>query len=327
MKNSFIKRTSIILLSLTILPASLFAHPGRTDSRGGHKDNKNKSGLGSYHYHCGGNPAHLHTNGCPYKGGSTSSPTPSGSSSQSSSQPLASKTTKPKYQSTVAKFNINGVYIELDGVIDNEMTLVEMRPLCDALGITIDWNNATSTANCAYGNTTFSLTIGTKSAKLNGQPYALERSPKVVDGSTMIPARFVAEAIGKSVIYNSSTGLIEIKDITNKGTATDNGISSSEMRKIGVKFVTIDNQNVASLWNTAIYYNVGSDIIKTKYMLGEKNTVKLSDKVKIIDGKTTFPIDVMNYLYIEPENVNTALSVFGITDYEVVKEYWSKGGY
>lgn len=43
------------------------AHSGRTDSRGGHKDNKNKSGLGSYHYHCGGYPAHLHTNGvCPY---------------------------------------------------------------------------------------------------------------------------------------------------------------------------------------------------------------------------------------------------------------------
>lgn len=25
------------------------AHSGRTDSNGGHKDNKNKSGLGSYH--------------------------------------------------------------------------------------------------------------------------------------------------------------------------------------------------------------------------------------------------------------------------------------
>lgn len=44
-----------------------FAHSGRTDSNGGHRDNKNKSGLGSYHYHCGGHPAHLHTKGvCPY---------------------------------------------------------------------------------------------------------------------------------------------------------------------------------------------------------------------------------------------------------------------
>ncbi len=50
------------------------AHSGRTDSSGGHRDNKNKSGLGYYHYHCGGNPPHLHENGvCPYSSQSTSS--------------------------------------------------------------------------------------------------------------------------------------------------------------------------------------------------------------------------------------------------------------
>ncbi len=43
-----------------------FAHSGRTDSSGGHKDNKNASGLGSYHYHHGVGP-HLHPNGvCSY---------------------------------------------------------------------------------------------------------------------------------------------------------------------------------------------------------------------------------------------------------------------
>ena len=50
------------------------AHSGRPAAYGGHRDNKNVSGLGSYHYHCGGHPAHLHTNGvCPYSGGSGSS--------------------------------------------------------------------------------------------------------------------------------------------------------------------------------------------------------------------------------------------------------------
>lgn len=69
-----------VLLSVTVATPSYFmgsvltvqAHSGRTDSRGGHKDNKNKSGLGSYHYHCGGHPAHLHTNGvCPYDNSSS----------------------------------------------------------------------------------------------------------------------------------------------------------------------------------------------------------------------------------------------------------------
>lgn len=63
----------ITITTLTTVPSTPFsitasAHQGRTDANGGHKDNKNKSGLGSYHYHCGGNPAHLHTNGlCPYQ--------------------------------------------------------------------------------------------------------------------------------------------------------------------------------------------------------------------------------------------------------------------
>lgn len=82
--KTFLKKISVVLLAgtLALQPAAVAdfcdvitveAHSGRTDSSGGHKDNKNKSGLGSYHYHCGGNPAHLHTNGvCPYSSNDSS---------------------------------------------------------------------------------------------------------------------------------------------------------------------------------------------------------------------------------------------------------------
>lgn len=80
------------------------AHSGRTDSSGGHKDNKNKSGLGSYHYHCGGNPPHLHNGGvCPYSSGySTSSISSSGSSSSSG------------YSSSSSSISLSGKSIELN---------------------------------------------------------------------------------------------------------------------------------------------------------------------------------------------------------------------
>ncbi len=65
-----LKRVLTIFFSVLLAiccTITTFAHSGRTDSSGGHKDNKNKSGLGSYHYHCGGYPAHLHNGGyCPY---------------------------------------------------------------------------------------------------------------------------------------------------------------------------------------------------------------------------------------------------------------------
>lgn len=63
------------------------AHSGRTDASGGHRDNKNASGLGSYHYHCGGHPAHLHPNGvCPYAGGGESAQTQAGNQIQAKPQ-------------------------------------------------------------------------------------------------------------------------------------------------------------------------------------------------------------------------------------------------
>ncbi len=73
-----------ILFIFATTAVSASAHSGRTDSQGGHRDNKNASGLGSYHYHCGGHPAHLHPDGvCPY----------------SSSKTTTTKTTKKKKES------------------------------------------------------------------------------------------------------------------------------------------------------------------------------------------------------------------------------------
>ena len=76
-------RVVVIVLLIMLLSQSLcFAHSGRTDSSGGHKDNKNVSGLGYYHYHHGYGP-HLHPGGvCPYAVSRTSSSSSSASFSR-----------------------------------------------------------------------------------------------------------------------------------------------------------------------------------------------------------------------------------------------------
>ena len=103
---------SILTICMIIMSMSMsaFAHSGKTDSSGGHKDNKNKSGLGSYHYHCGGYPAHLHTNGvCPYKGGGSSS-----SSSSYSSTPKKVYATKVNVSNMPSSISI-GDSVQLKG--------------------------------------------------------------------------------------------------------------------------------------------------------------------------------------------------------------------
>lgn len=95
------KILSILMAALCIISIGLnaYAHSGRTDANGGHKDNKNKSGLGSYHYHCGGHPAHLHTNGvCPYS--SSKKSTSSSSSNKSTTKTTTNSITKAPTQTT-----------------------------------------------------------------------------------------------------------------------------------------------------------------------------------------------------------------------------------
>lgn len=108
---SMLMMTIILCLSL-----STFAHSGRTDSSGGHKDNKNASGLGSYHYHCGGYPAHLHTNGiCPYssKSGKSTSSSSKSSSSKGSSY-SSSNTSSSSSTITTKPTTITATEIEID---------------------------------------------------------------------------------------------------------------------------------------------------------------------------------------------------------------------
>lgn len=102
----YMKKLFVTLLCLSILctysNVSL-AHSGRTDSSGGHHDNKNVSGLGYYHYHCGGHPAHLHPNGvCPYSSATTSNSSASRTTTKKVSKYYTSSTVK-KVQSKLSK--------------------------------------------------------------------------------------------------------------------------------------------------------------------------------------------------------------------------------
>ena len=100
-----------ILLILTIIySTNIYAHSGRTDKNGGHKDNKNVSGLGNYHYHCGGYEAHLHPNGvCPYKSKSnnTSSNTTKSTNSNTTSTKNSSTTKSTSGSSSNTKTSTN----------------------------------------------------------------------------------------------------------------------------------------------------------------------------------------------------------------------------
>lgn len=139
MKKSKRKIVASILIFavITIISGSTYGHSGRTDSSGGHRDNQNKSGLGSYHYHCGGNPAHLHTNGvCPYSSSSSSSSSYSKSSSGTSSN--SKSTTSTTATEPVKTTNVEVTEVKINEKIE-ELEIGEKRNLT----VTVTPNNAT----------------------------------------------------------------------------------------------------------------------------------------------------------------------------------------
>ena len=124
-----------------------YAHSGRTDSSGGHRDNKNASGLGSYHYHCGGYPAHLHENGiCPYSSSSStksssSSSSKSSTNTKSTSSSSSSKSTTSNKKSTVSVKSVEIDEIKTMEVGDDEKLIATVTP-SNATNKNITWKSS-----------------------------------------------------------------------------------------------------------------------------------------------------------------------------------------
>lgn len=187
---------TLIIMFVFVSTSIIFAHPGRLDSKGGHRDNKNVSGLGSYHYHCGNSPAHLHENGiCPY-GGIT--------------QPT---TTTPKQPSTNSgtKVIVNNILLDDAYAIKQDgRTLVAIRPIFESLGATLSWDAKTKTVTGIKSDDTIQLIIGNKIAKINGSNIELDVPGKIYNGRTLVPARFIAESLGATVDFNAPTNSVII---------------------------------------------------------------------------------------------------------------------
>ncbi|MEW5898151.1 MAG: copper amine oxidase N-terminal domain-containing protein, partial [Bacillota bacterium] len=96
------------------------------------------------------------------------------------------------------------VKVQLDGreltfdvspLIENGRTLVPLRGIAEALGAAVNWEEKTRTVIIQKGSVTVKLTIGTKVALKNQEKITLDAPPKIIGNRTMIPLRFVSEAL------------------------------------------------------------------------------------------------------------------------------------
>lgn len=95
-------------------------------------------------------------------------------------------------------------------VIENGTTLVPMRAIFEAMGASVDWNADTKTVTSVKGNTTISLTLYSSTAKVNEEKITLAVPGKLINGSTMMPLRFVSESLGAEVKWDGTNKTITI---------------------------------------------------------------------------------------------------------------------
>ncbi len=81
-------------------------------------------------------------------------------------------------------------------------TLVQMRPIFEALGLALIWDPSTRSITATKEGYTLSMTLGSDIATVNGQQVKLARPAAAVDGHTIVPLRFVGEATGAFVHWN-----------------------------------------------------------------------------------------------------------------------------
>ncbi|MGM9998466.1 MAG: copper amine oxidase N-terminal domain-containing protein [Candidatus Bruticola sp.] len=147
--------------------------------------------------------------------------------------------------------SVNGqiLYLDQAPVLKDGTTLVPMRAIFEALGASIRWNAETKTvfantasdaelmANPQAPNTSISLTINAPEATVNDQKVKLLAPAQIIAGNTMVPLRFVGEALGANVKWDGHSRLIRV--LSDKAQ-----LKVAEQRADGtiVKIVSPDNE-------------------------------------------------------------------------------------
>ncbi len=112
-------------------------------------------------------------------------------------------------------YEVNGVARVMDSApyIKAGRTYVPVRYLGYVLGVAendIVWNAANQSVTIIKGDRKVELSIGSRNIKVNGEALIMEVAPEIINGRTMLPARYVAEELGYQVGWDPGTETVLI---------------------------------------------------------------------------------------------------------------------
>ncbi len=107
---------------------------------------------------------------------------------------------------------INDKTVRLDAPpqIVRDRTFVPLRMIAEAFGADVKWDPVFRLVFITLGDKSIVLQIGTSYASNNGVKYTLEAEPFIQKGYTMVPIRFIAEALNSDVNWEPNTKTVTI---------------------------------------------------------------------------------------------------------------------
>ncbi|MFA9423734.1 MAG: copper amine oxidase N-terminal domain-containing protein [Sedimentibacter sp.] len=116
-------------------------------------------------------------------------------------------------ETSTIKITLNGKSIDSDVnpyINDESRTMVELRSIAEALGATLTWDSDTKTVTIIKDTSIFTVVIGELQYTLDENINTMDTVASIVDGRTMVPVRFITEALGLVVNWDSTTSTVII---------------------------------------------------------------------------------------------------------------------
>ena len=100
--------------------------------------------------------------------------------------------------------------------VDNDAnrTFVPLRFVSEVLGCKVDWQADSGTAIVDRPGTFIEMKTGSSQPLVNGEKKTLDAPARMMNQRTMVPLRFVSEALGCKVDWDGSTRTVIITDAT-----------------------------------------------------------------------------------------------------------------
>ena len=132
----------------------------------------------------------------------------------------------PGELSSTSKFVIDSkTYVVVENNVEIEKTMdiapfiadgrtfLPIRYVAEALGVSEDniiWNAATKTVTIMKGNRIAAMTIGSSVVTVNGTAIQMDTKAMIKDGRTVLPVRYVAQALGAQIDWNAETRTVTV---------------------------------------------------------------------------------------------------------------------